>query len=227
MSWGELKYLVYADLYRCYGRANPYLVLRELLWGVAGKFIIWMRVAAFLSTCSRWCLPLYLFARLMHRRYTIKYGINIAYQATIGPGLSIAHFGGINVNQHVRIGRNCNLSQGVTIGISNRGGSKGVPVIGDNVYIGPGAKLFGAIRVGDNVAVGANCVVVEDVPDNAVVFGVPARIIGYAGSAGYVNRIDYAAHFPHPAKPAPVEAQAAGPLETAGPSDDDGERLAG
>lgn len=79
------------------------------------------------------------------------------------------------VNHRVRIGRNCNISHGVTLGQANRGRRTGVPVIGDGVYIGPGAKVVGAVTVGDNVAIGANCVVVDDVPDNAVVAGVPGR----------------------------------------------------
>jgi serine O-acetyltransferase len=59
------------------------------------------------------------------------------------------------------------------------------------VYIGPGAKIIGAVRVGNNVAIGANCVVTKDVPDNAVVVGVPGKIISFRGSQGYVNRTEY------------------------------------
>lgn len=191
MTLAELKYLVYADMYRAHGKANLRILLGELVWGVTGKYLIWMRTAAWLSTRSRLWLPIYLFVRLLVRRYCIRYGLNIAYQASIGPGLSLAHFGGININARARIGRNCNISQEVTIGISNRGRWRGVPTIGDHVYIGPGAKLFGAIKVGNNVAIGANCVVVEDVPDNAVVFGVPGRVITFGGSEGYINRTDY------------------------------------
>ena len=57
-----------------------------------------------------------------------------------------------------------------------------------NVYIGPGAKVIGGIRIGNNVAIGANAVVTHDVPDNAVVGGVPARILSYNGSSGLINR---------------------------------------
>ena len=92
------------------------------------------------------------------------------------------------VNQGAIIGNNVNISQGVTIGMANRGEKAGVPVIGNEVYIGPGAKIIGAIKVGNNVAIGANAVVTHDVPDNAVVGGVPARIISMKGAEGYVNR---------------------------------------
>jgi len=64
-------------------------------------------------------------------------------------------------------------------------------VIGDNMYIGPGAAITGKILVGNNVAIGANAVIIEDVPDNAVIVGNPGRIISYDGSTGYINKTDY------------------------------------
>jgi serine O-acetyltransferase len=79
----------------------------------------------------------------------------------------------------------------VTLGQSNRGERRGSPVIGDNVFIGAGAKIFGMIKVGNNAAIGANCVVTKDVPENGVVVGVPGRIISMNGSRGYINRTDY------------------------------------
>ena len=62
-----------------------------------------------------------------------------------------------------------------------------MPTIGDNVYLGPGAKIFGKIQVGNNAAIGANCVVTRDVPDNGVAVGIPAKVISYEGSTGYIN----------------------------------------
>ena len=108
----------------------------------------------------------------------------------IGPGLCVGHAiaGGIIMNDKTRIGKNCNIHHGVTIGVKNRGCAVGVPVFGDNVYIGPGAKVIGGIRIGNNVAIGANAVVTHDVPDNAVVGGVPARILSHNGSSGLINR---------------------------------------
>jgi len=66
-----------------------------------------------------------------------------------------------------------------------------VPEIGDNVYIGPGAKIIGNIKIGNNAAIGANCVVTKDVPENGVVVGVPGRVISFEGSAGYINKTNY------------------------------------
>ena len=74
----------------------------------------------------------------------------------------------------------------MVIGHAGRGGKQFVPIIGDRVYIGPGAKLFGKIRIGNDVAIGANAVVTKDVPDNAVVVGVPAKIISYKGSSDFI-----------------------------------------
>jgi serine O-acetyltransferase len=104
-------------------------------------------------------------------------GIYLPAAADVGPGLYIGHFGGIVVGADVTMGSNCNISQGVTIGVSGFGDRRGSPVIGSHVYIAPGAKVSGRIRVGDYVTIGANAVVTKDVPDGAVVVGIPARVL--------------------------------------------------
>jgi serine O-acetyltransferase len=130
-------------------------------------------------------------SRLILRKYTYKFGMSISFRTEIGSGLYVGHFGGIFVHPESRIGKNCNISHEVTIGQSNRGKNLGSPTIGDNVFLGPGAKIFGSLTVGNNAAIGANCVVTQDVPDNAVVVGIPGRVISYEGSKGYVNNTDY------------------------------------
>jgi len=129
----------------------------------------------------RWPLePLYCIAYLLIQ---CLWGIQLPRTAKIGPGLHIGHFGGIIVSAKAVIGANCALMQGVTIGLSGRGAGCGVPEIGNDVFIGPGAKLFGKIRVGHNVMIGANAVVHKDVPDHAVVALTPGfQIISYAGN---------------------------------------------
>ena len=112
----------------------------------------------------------------------ILWGIEISRRAAIGPGLYIAHAGGIVIGPSVVIGAACNLSHDVTIGRSGHGENYGMPVIGDDVYIAPGAKLFGKIRVGNNVKVGANTVVHRDVPDNAVVANPGFQIVSFKGN---------------------------------------------
>lgn len=124
--------------------------------------------------------PIYLF--LFHRIRT-KWGIDIGRSAEIGAGFYIGHYGGLTISAHARIGKNVYVSQLVTIGVSGQGEYRGAPTIGDNVYIAPGAKVFGKIHVGNNVKVGANAVVYKDVPDNAIVVLDPGfRIISFKGN---------------------------------------------
>lgn len=117
-------------------------------------------------------------------------GIDIPVDADIGPGLYIGHYGGIVLHPRTVLGENCNLSQGVTIGEGGRGENRGVPRIGNRVYIGPGAKVFGNITVGDDVAIGANAVVTRSLPDRAVAVGIPARVINLNGSADFIKFAD-------------------------------------
>ncbi|ALO33660.1 serine acetyltransferase [Colwellia sp. MT41] len=94
-----------------------------------------------------------------------------------GPGLSIAHRGTIVINGKAKIGANCRIHICVNIGASATD-SNAAPQLGDNCYIGPGAKLFGGIKIGDNTAIGANAVVNKNFPmGNCVIAGVPAKII--------------------------------------------------
>lgn len=123
--------------------------------------------------------PLYVILALGVR---VLWGIEISRHARIGAGLYIAHAGGLVIAKNAVLGENCNLSHDVTIGRSGHGESYGVPVIGDDVYIAPGAKLFGKIRVGDNVKIGANAVVHRDVPDNAVVASPGFQIVSFKGN---------------------------------------------
>jgi serine O-acetyltransferase len=94
--------------------------------------------------------------------------------AQIGPGLLIAHCGGITLHPQVVIGAHCDLAHHVTIGTPGLGRT-GVPVLGDNVYVGTGAVLIGNIRIGDGARIGANSLVNRDVRAGAVALGVPAR----------------------------------------------------
>jgi len=111
-------------------------------------------------------------------------GISIPYSCEIAPGVLIGHFSNIMIAGNVIIGKNCTLHQGVTIGLAGRDEKAGVPIIGDDVFIGAGAVILGKINIGNAVAIGANSVVSEDIPDNAVLVGQKAKIISYKGSNG-------------------------------------------
>lgn len=113
-------------------------------------------------------------------------GISIPASAKIGHSFYIGHFGGIILNSHTVIGNNCNISQCTTIGVSGLGENRGVPVIGNNVYIGANVVIAGKIIINDNVLIGACSLVNSDLKENAVALGVPAVIISEKSSKGYI-----------------------------------------
>jgi serine O-acetyltransferase len=113
-------------------------------------------------------------------------GINLPPKAQIGPGLYIAHYGGIWINPHVKMGENCNIAPHVTIGIAGST-NRGAPIIGDRVWIGPKATVNGPLHIGSGAVISPNSLVVTHVPENAVVIGVPAKIMSYTGSAKLIN----------------------------------------
>ncbi|WP_395074175.1 serine O-acetyltransferase [Flavobacterium sp.] len=113
-------------------------------------------------------------------------GISIPASAKIGHSFYIGHFGGIILNANTEIGNNCNISQGVTIGISGTDNNRGVPIIGNDVYIGVNSVVAGKIIIGNNVLIGSCSLVIADVEDNCVVSGVPAIVISKNGSKGYI-----------------------------------------
>jgi serine O-acetyltransferase len=109
--------------------------------------------------------------RLRWRHQSRRLGFTIPPNV-FGPGLSIPHFGTIVVNEQARVGANCRLHVGVTLG----GSAEGAPTLGDNCYLGPGAKVFGPVVLGDNTKVGANAVVTKSFPEGRVTLaGVPAQ----------------------------------------------------
>ncbi len=125
--------------------------------------------------------------RFWRRRWNnigLKCGYTIPRNC-FGAGLSIAHIGTIVVNSAVRVGNNCRIHVCTNIGTA-AGGSADCPVIGDNCYIGPGAKIFGSIRIGNGVAIGANSVVNHSFDeDDITIAGVPARIISNKGTKAF------------------------------------------
>ena len=191
MNKSELKNTIKQDLRR-YTIDKP-LTLRVFLkcfyiLNIPGlKFTIIHRYCQYYRRKNR---LLFYFFMLWLRHLKVKYGFDISYRTTIGKGLYIGHFGGIVINGDAVIGENCNLSQGVTIGVLVRGNKVGNPTIGDRVFIGPGATLLGGITIGNDVLIGANAIVTFDVPDNAVVASPLATIISYEkGSEGYISSI--------------------------------------
>jgi serine O-acetyltransferase len=113
-------------------------------------------------------------------------GISIPAGCIIGAGLYIGHFGGIFVDEACRIGTNCNLSQGVTIGQGGRGEERGVPVLGNRVHVGANAIILGKIEIGDDAVIGPGALVLNSVPPSGIVMGNPGRVVGNSGSFDFV-----------------------------------------
>ena len=114
-------------------------------------------------------------------------GLSLPPGLKIGKGIFISHSGTIIVNANCILGENVNLAPDTVIGFGIKNGIEGFPQIGDRVFVGPGAKIFGPITIGNDVMIGANAVVNEDVPDMAVVVGIPAKIVSMKGSSQYVK----------------------------------------
>lgn len=114
----------------------------------------------------------------------IVYNCNIPYKANIGKGSFLNHAGmGVLINPHVSIGENTKI--GNNCSIVGQGPYKNAPIIGNHVYIGPGAVIQGPVVIDDNVIIAPNCVVTKSVPQYDIVAGVPAKIIGD------VRKLDY------------------------------------
>jgi serine O-acetyltransferase len=97
----------------------------------------------------------------------------------LGAGFLIFHYGGVFIGSRVKTGTNCSVSHNVTIGLSGKGARRGAPVLGDNVYVAPGANISGRITVGNNARIGANAVVDRNVPENALVQLPPMRTVTF------------------------------------------------
>ena len=125
----------------------------------------------------RWLrLPFSFLYKLLKPVSEILTGIELPCEVTLGRRFRIDHFGGIIISGDAVFGDDCVIRNGVTVGLRHTG-VRGAPFIGNRVDVGAGAKILGAIRIGDDVAIGANAVVLTDVPSNSIAVGIPARIL--------------------------------------------------
>lgn len=120
-------------------------------------------------------------ARMISQRARNKTGIEIHPGATIGKGLFIDHGMGVVIGETAVIGNNCLIYQGATLGGTGKDKGKRHPTLGDNVLVGAGAKVLGPFKVGSNVKIAANAVVLNAIPDDCTAVGVPARIVKRKG----------------------------------------------
>lgn len=125
---------------------------------------------------------------IRHTRLCNKYGWTIPINV-FDSGLTIVHVGTIVVSPLAKIGKNCRIHIDVNIGNAISHGVSGTPVLGNNIYIGPGAKIFGAVSIGDNTAIGANAVVNKSfLEGNYTIAGVPAKVISHNSSESYIGK---------------------------------------
>lgn len=178
----EIFKYIYSDYYRYYGK-NP--SRWDLIWQIMTVrnhcfvYSFWFRLAS-----KKNKNPLYYFAMWKHLRLTRKYGIQIPAGTKIGYGFYIGHGVGIIINGGTVIGNNVNISQFLSIGTNKRTPA----VIGDNVYIGPHVSIVEDVHIGNNATIAAGAVVVKDVPENATVGGVPAKVLNYNDPGRFVGR---------------------------------------
>ena len=129
------------------------------------------------------------FCYLRFQRLQKNCGIELNQHTQIGYGLRLPHRGGIIIHPQAVIGNNCEIMQGVTIGNNILKNRDAVAVIGNEVLLCSGAKIIGNVHIGNTVVVGANAVVVKDVPDCTIVGGVPAKEIGKCDSCFVINTL--------------------------------------
>lgn len=163
--------LVSSDCFRYMGSGSFISILKCLYFCHGFRFTFFMRKARHGFILLR---PIYIFC---YKILKVLYGFQIVYKTEIGEGFYLGHFGMVIINSSAKIGKNCNINQGVTIGAENRGNRKGVPTIGNDVWIGANSVIVGKISIGNNVLIAPLTYVNFDVPDNSIVIGNPGRII--------------------------------------------------
>lgn len=175
-SRNDLKHYMSEDFKR-FGK-KPSLkdfLLRNEVWYIYKYQRHLRRLEYFNNTGKNKILFLYHFIKYKRLGFKLRFTI---YPNTVGPGLRIYHTGDfIHIKQKCLIGTNCTLLPGVVIGNKNLEDDHTSVRIGNNCYFGLGSKVFGEVNIGNNVVIGANSVVVKDIPDNCVVSGIPAKII--------------------------------------------------
>ncbi len=161
--------LIQADLYRINRRQGYAQLIKTAVKDLGFRYLLLYR----LLQRGKYRFVI----KVLLRRTSIQTGLRIGYKAKIGKGLHIVHYGDIDINNDVIIGNNCNIYQGVTIGMTFRGNKRGCPILGDNVWIGTNAVIVGNVHIGNNVLIAPLSYVNVDVPDNSIVLGNPAKII--------------------------------------------------
>ena len=164
----DLKYYLECDRVALKINRRTPRIIGDLIW----KYERLLRKAEYFQNCKGKCIFRYIFLYRL-RKLGLKLGFSIPLNA-VGPGLSLAHPGTIIINSNSKIGENCRIQTGVTLGTTN--GSNRAPVLGNNIFLGDGCKIIGDISIANDVNIGANAVVVKSITEPKTSWGgVPAR----------------------------------------------------
>lgn len=166
-----------SDLYRYCGNVTTRDFIKNFIFNRSFIYSFWLRLAQSPNILARG--P----SKVMLKLKSWKYGIQIPPQTKIGHGLYIGHGMSLVINPTTIIGNNCNLSQFTTIG-SNKNRAA---VIGDNVYIGPNVCIVEDVRIGNNATIGAGSVVTRDIPEDATAAGTPAKPLNRNNPGRYIQ----------------------------------------
>lgn len=175
----DLKAYIKADFER---QQMKHPVWASLTYGehaVTRKYLETLRKLEFYQNNKKnlICKLLYAFYFLKYRKNCLKYGMYI-FPNTSGPGLLLPHLGFVRIGPQTKMGANCTVLPMVLFGRKNPN-IDGPIIIGDDCYISTGVTILGPVKIGNNVTIGAGAVVTKDIPDNAVVGGVPAKVIKF------------------------------------------------
>ena len=176
-DWPLLK-LIRADLHRVNGRHDNKEFFEQWLKNPAFCFVMWFRIAQWARRTPLTKLVVYPFASFFLNRIHYRTGIRLPLSVKAGPGLFLGHWGSMVISPRCTFGANCTLGNDINMGGAGGGNAQGVPQIGDNVFIGPGVRIAGPVKIGQNAAVMGNTLVTGDVPPNSIAIGVPHRISG-------------------------------------------------
>lgn len=181
----DYKYYLYCDRIALGKEYKKPRIVGDEIW----RFERLMRKAEYYKNCSKTIFgKIYSkWLQFIYYKKRIKLGFSIPLNV-FGPGLSIAHYGTIVVNGNARVGKNCRIQECTTIGATN--GSTLAPVLGDNIFIGSGARIIGNIKIANDIAIGANAMVNKNFEDDGItIAGVPAKKISDKNSHSNLNKL--------------------------------------
>jgi serine O-acetyltransferase len=164
---------IYSDLYRYTGKSDKNLLFEEAIRSPGFRFTFFFRFceAQPQSPIKR---RIHGLSYYFHRKYFYRYGFEIPISTKIGKGFQILHFGHLMISPFAKIGNNCTVFPGITLGQDTKGSA---PTLGDRVWVGTNSILIGGIKIGDNVLIAPGSYVNFNIPDNSMVVGNPAKFI--------------------------------------------------